>query len=64
MKKSYLPQNVIFYNNVLFSPQNVVIPINYPSTNCNILLQNIVVYHEKCYFTTKCGILPQSVVIP
>ena len=53
---------MIFYNNVLFSPQYVVIPINYPTANCNILLQNIVVYHEKmlfyykmCYFTTKCG---------
>ena len=46
---------MIFYNNVLFSQQKVVIPINYPTTNCNILLQNIVVYHEKCYFTTKCG---------
>ena len=53
---------MIFYNNVLFSPQNVVIPIDYPTTNCNILLQNIVVYHEKMlfyykmwYFTTKCG---------
>ena len=62
MKKLYLPQNVTFYNNVLFSPQNVVISINYPSTNCNMLLQNIVVYHEKMlfyyimwYFTTKCG---------
>ena len=57
-----MPQNVIFYNNVLFSPQNVVIPMNYPTTNCNIILQNIVVYHEKMlfyykmwYFTTKCG---------
>ena len=62
MKKYYIPQNVIFYNNLLFSPQNVVTPINYPTTNGNILLQNIVVYHEKMlfyykmwYFTTKCG---------
>ena len=53
MEKKYLPQNVIFYNNVLFSPQSVVIPINYHTTHCNILLQNIVDYHKKkkIYYT-------------
>ena len=52
---------MIFYYNVLFSPQNVVIPINYPTTNCNILLQNIVVYHEKMLF--YCNILLQNIVV-
>ena len=55
---------MIFYNNMLFSPQSVVIPINYLiTTNYNILLQNIVDYHKKYNFTTKCDILPQNVVI-
>ena len=54
---------------MLFLPQSVVIPINYPTTNCNILLQNIVDYHKKynftanvtfyhnvrLHFTTECG---------
>ena len=61
MKQKYLPQNVVFYNNVLFSPQSVVFLINYPTTNCNILLQNVVDYHKKKKFTTKCDILPQCV---
>ena len=39
--------------------QSVVIPINYTTMNCNILLQNIVDYHEKIIFTTKCDILQQ-----
>ena len=65
MKKQYfttkcdiLPQRVIL-------PQSVVIPINYPTTNCNISLQNIVDYHKKIkfykkmlHFTTMCYILP------
>ena len=53
MKNTIYHKNVIFYNNVLFSPQSVVIPINYPTTNCNILLQNIVDYHKKIEFYYK-----------
>ena len=40
-------------------PQSVVIPwITLPQN----LLQNIVVYHEKIIYTTKCDILQQCVI--
>ena len=32
------------------------------TTNYSILLQNIVVYHEKIIYTTKCNILQQCVI--
>ena len=62
MKKSNLPQDVIFYNNVFFSPQSVVIPMNYPTTNCNILLQNIVDYHKKIIFLLQHVIFYHNVL--
>ena len=31
---------------VAFLLQSVVFPINYPKTNCSIVLQNIIVYHK------------------
>ena len=34
--------------------------MNYSTDNCSILQQNIVVYHKKKSFTTKCDTLPQS----
>ena len=31
---------------VAFLLQSVVFPMNYPKTNCSIVLQNIIVYHK------------------
>ena len=36
--------------------------MDYTTTNYSILLQNIVVYHEKIIYTTKCDILQQCVI--
>ena len=36
--------------------------MNYTTTNYSILLQNIVVYHQKIIFTTKCDIFQQCVI--
>ena len=36
--------------------------MDYTTTNYRILLKNIVVYHKKIIFTTKCDILQQCVI--
>ena len=61
---SILLQNIAFYHTSNILPQSVVFPMNYSTVNCSILQQNIVVYHKKKCFTTKCDILPQSVLNP
>ena len=35
-----VPQSVVFLQ------QSVVFPMNYPKTNCSIVLQNIIVYNK------------------
>ena len=41
---------------VAFLPQSVVFPMNYPKTNCSIVLQNIIVYHKNSIIL-KCDLL-------
>ena len=38
--------NDIVPQTVAFLLQSVVFPMNYPKTNCSIVLQNIIVYHK------------------
>ena len=58
MNSSISTTEVVFYHKVCNFPWF------FSTVNCSILQQNIVVYHKKQCFTTKCDILPQSVVIP
>ena len=39
-----------------FLLQSVVFPMNYPKTNCSIVLQNIIVYHKNSILL-KCDLL-------
>ena len=41
---------------VAFLLQSVVFPMNYPKTNCSIVLQNIIVYHKNSILLT-CDLL-------
>ena len=41
---------------VAFLLQSVVFPMNYPKTNCSIVLQNIIVYHKNSILL-KCDLL-------
>ena len=41
---------------VAFLLHNVVFPMNYPKTNCSIVLQNIIVYHKNIILL-KCELL-------
>ena len=40
---------------VAFLLQSVVFPMNYPKTNCSIVLQNIIVYHKNSILL-KCDL--------
>ena len=41
---------------VAFLLQSVLFPINFPKTNCSIVLQHIIVYHKNSILS-KCDIL-------
>ena len=46
-RKDILLQTVTFYHSVVHFTTGIGNPNNYPTSNCSILLQNIVVYHKK-----------------
>ena len=48
--------NDIIPQTVAFLLQSVVFPMNYPKTNCSIVLQNVIVYHKIYSILLKCDI--------
>ena len=53
---------MIFYHNASNFTTECSNSMDYTTTSYSILLQNIVVYHEKIIYTTKCDILQQCVI--
>ena len=50
-KCDIVPQKGVVYYKCNILPHSVVFFINNPTTNCTILLQNIIFYHKLVYYT-------------